>query len=77
MQSEQIGTYPEMKNFREIGEAGGKQKGPAPTGEWERGKLGNIDGPYLTRPALDIQAQFPVFKAIATSLPGECREVER
>ena len=54
-----------------------KRKNPAPAGEREQGETGNIDGPYLTRPALDIQAQFPVFKAIATSLPGECREVDR
>ena len=52
-----------------------KQKNPAPTGEWEQGKLGNIDYSYLTRPASDIQAQFPVFVAIAPPLPGECREV--
>lgn len=52
-----------------------KQKKPAPTGKWEQGKLGNIDNFYRTRPAREFQAQFPVFKAIATSLTGECREV--
>lgn len=39
MQSEQIGTSPGMKNFREIGEADGKQKGPTPTGEREQGEV--------------------------------------
>ena len=54
-----------------------KQKNPAPTGEWEQGKTGNIDGPYLTRPASNIQAQFPVFVSLTLSLHGEFREVER
>ena len=53
------------------------KKRPPTGGRPGRGGEGNIDGPYLTRPAPDIQAQFPVFKAIATSLPGECREVEQ
>ena len=52
-----------------------KRKNPAPAGEREQGETGNIDGPYLTRPAPDIQAQFPVFASITPFLPGECREV--
>ena len=54
-----------------------KRKNPAPAGEREQGETGNIDSPYLTRPALDIQAQSPVFASITPSLQGECREVER
>ena len=54
-----------------------KRKNPAPAGEREQGKTGNIDGSYLTRPASDIQAQFPVFASITPSLHGECREGER
>lgn len=45
-----------------------KRKNPAPAGEREQGETGNIDGPYLTRPAPDIQAQFPV----STPLPRLC-----
>lgn len=52
-------------------------KKPHNQGELVQGKLGNIDASHPTRPAREIQAQLPVFKAIATSLPGECREVER
>ena len=54
-----------------------KRKNPAPAGEREQGETGNIDGPYLTRPAPDIQAQFPVFASITPSLHGEFREVTR
>ena len=52
-------------------------KKPHNQGELVQGKLGNIDASHPTRPASDIQAQFPVFASITPFLPGECREVER
>ena len=52
-------------------------KKPRNQGELVQGKVGNIDTFYLTRPASDIQAQFPVFASITPSLHGECREGER
>ena len=52
-------------------------KKPRNQGELVQGKVGNIDASHLTRPAPDIQAQFPVFASITPSLPGECRGVER
>ena len=45
-----------------------KKKKPYTGGRPVQGKTGNIDGPYLTRPAPDIQAQFPV----STPLPRLC-----
>ena len=52
-----------------------KRKNPAPAGEREQGETGNDDASQYTRPAPDIQAQFPVFASITPFLPGECREV--
>ena len=52
-----------------------KRKNPAPAGEREQGKVGNIDSSYITRFAFEIQAQSPVFPSINPSLPGEFREV--
>ena len=43
--------------------------------ELVRGAVGNIDARHPTRPAPDIQAQFPVFPSIAQSLPGESRDI--
>ena len=43
-------------------------KKPHNQGELVRGETGNIDGFHLTRPAPDIQAQFPV----STPLPRLC-----
>ena len=54
MQSEQIGTCPEMKNFLEIGEADGKQKGPAPTGAREQGGETNHSFYTLLLPCLQV-----------------------
>ena len=62
MRSEQIGTCPEMASSNKKAPAGGRP---------DRGKVGNNDGPYLTRPALDIQAQSPVFPSITPCLLGE------
>ena len=53
------------------------KKIPLTGGRPGRGEIGNNDSPHLTRPAPDIQAQFPVFASITPSLQGECREVER
>ena len=50
-------------------------KKPRNQGELVQGRTGNNDGSYLTRPTPDIQAQSPVFAAIAPSLQGECRKV--
>ena len=54
-----------------------KKKKPYTGGRPVQGETGNIDGPYLTRPAPDIQAQFPVFASLTLSLHGEFREVEQ
>ena len=43
-------------------------KKPRNQGELVQGKLGNNDGSYLTRPAPDNQAQFPV----STPFPRLC-----
>ena len=54
-----------------------KKKKPYTGGRPVQGKTGDIDGLYLTRPAPDIQAQFPAFASLTPSLQGECREVAR
>ena len=55
MQSEQIGTSPGMKTFREIGEADGKRKSPAPTGAREQGKV-ELTGTILPENPAEYQA---------------------